>query len=197
MVSLADDLSADVLTALASAIAPAGLTPATPATPEQKTAAAATKVTAITAEAEQETEAGIGGSDAPITTDEQMEGEYNLAIKHGETSITVEGATVDDDVEFMQAMDFGDGRTMHVRAMEADSDGNVVEEVVIVSTDIDAPKATPFAMVMGQELDVTTDTTNDPQGGDHKSEALRSSRTWRPFVRWSSRVRLLPAPWLR
>ena len=43
-------------------------------------------------------------------------------------------------------MDFGDGRTMHTRAMDADADGNVVTEVVIVSTDIEAPKATAFAM---------------------------------------------------
>ena len=59
VVSLADDLPADVLMALASAIAPAG---PTPPTSEQLTAAAATKVTAITAEADQTTDAGIGGS---------------------------------------------------------------------------------------------------------------------------------------
>ena len=57
----------------------------------------------------------------------------------------------DDDPMFEQAMDFGDGRTMHVRKMDADDDGNVVEEVVIVSTDIEAPEATPFAMVPGQD----------------------------------------------
>ena len=79
------------------------------------------------------------------TTDTQNVGEYNLAIKHGETSITVEGANEADDVEFMQAMDFGDGRTMHVLKMDADEDGNVVEEVVIVSTDIDPPTDIPFA----------------------------------------------------
>ena len=75
-----------------------------------------------------------------------------MAIKHGETSITVEGVTEDDDVEFMQAMDFGDGRTMHVRVNSDDEDGKV-EEVVIVKTDIDAPTATPFEEVNGQELD--------------------------------------------
>ena len=36
---------------------------------------------------------------------------------------------------------------MLVRAMEADEDGNVVEEVVIVSTDIEAPTATAFGKV--------------------------------------------------
>ena len=64
----------------------------------------------------------------------------------------------DDDPKFMQAMDFGGGRTMHVRTMEANADGEVVEEVVVVSTDIDAPKATAFAMVDGQTLDVSTNT---------------------------------------
>ena len=54
--------------------------------------------------------------------------------------------------QFMQAMDLGGGRTMHVRAMEADTDGNVEEEIVIVSTDIAAPVATAFAKVAGQAL---------------------------------------------
>ena len=44
-------------------------------------------------------------------------------------------------------MDFGGGRTMHVRTMEATDDGDVVEEVVIVKTDIAAPKATAFTKV--------------------------------------------------
>ena len=51
----------------------------------------------------------------------------------------------DDDPKFEMAEDLGGGRTMHVRTMEADDDGDVVEEVVIVSTDIEAPKATAFA----------------------------------------------------
>ena len=45
----------------------------------------------------------------------------------------------------MQAADLGHGRTMHTRAMDADEDGNVVTEVVIVATDIEAPKAKAFA----------------------------------------------------
>ena len=32
----------------------------------------------------------------------------------------------------MQAMDFGDARTMHTREMEEDADGNVMTEVAIV-----------------------------------------------------------------
>ena len=46
---------------------------------------------------------------------------------------------------------------MHVREMKADDDGNVVEEVVIVSTDIEPPEATLFAMVAGQELNADED----------------------------------------
>jgi hypothetical protein len=49
-------------------------------------------------------------------------------------------------------MDLGDGTTMHVRALKADDDGNVPEEVVMVTTDIEAPEATPFAEVTGQAL---------------------------------------------
>ena len=135
--------------------------PLTPVVPEDQpptvdeiaatTMEAATKATAIGEEAAQtegdadaDADAGLGGTGAMPTTEDQRAGEYNLAIKHGETSITVEGATKADDVEFMQAMDFGDGRTMHVLKMDADEDGNVVEEVVIVSTDIDEPTDIPF-----------------------------------------------------
>ena len=96
---------------------------------ESDTAAAGTKAMRIAAEAGSDGAAGLGGTGAPATTDQRAVGEYELDIKHGETSITVEGATEDADVEFKLAMDFGDGRTMHTRTMEADDDGNVVEEV--------------------------------------------------------------------
>ena len=118
------------------------------ATVAANTKAAGTKETAIGVEAGQETDAGLGGTDAPATTDSQNAGEYNLAIKHGETSITVEGATEDDDVKFVdQEAGLDAGRTMLVREMKADDDGNVVTEVAIVGTDIKAPKATAFATV--------------------------------------------------
>ena len=42
-------------------------------------------------------------------------------------------------------VDFGNG-SMQVRTMDADDDGNVVEEVVVVRTDIE-PLATAFAKV--------------------------------------------------
>ena len=127
------------------------------------TKAAKTKTTAIGAEAKQTSDAGLGGSG--VTATDQAAGAYNLAISRDRAgtmvTVTVEGATDDDDEKFMQAADLMDGRTMHTRTMEADDDGNVMEEVVIVGTDIEAPKATAFAMVEGQKLDVSTDKTND------------------------------------
>ena len=95
--------------------------------------------------------AGLGGTgDGVAPTVVQVLGEYNLAIKHGETSITVEGASPDDDVKFTQARDFGDGRTMHTLTKDADADGNVMTEVAIVSTDIEAPTDIPFVMADGK-----------------------------------------------
>ena len=114
------------------------------------TKAAGTKRSEIEAEAAvvAADDDGLGGAEAPDTMSGAV-GEYTLAIEYGETSITVEGAAADDteDVKFTQAMDFGHGRTMHTRTMEADEDGNVVTEVAIVSTDIKAPTATAFATV--------------------------------------------------
>ena len=103
-----------------------------------------------------------------------------MPIEHDGTSTMVKIAlkdAADDDPMFEQAMDFGDGRTMHVRKMDADEDGNVVEEVVIVSTDIEAPKATPFAMVAGQELNADedgADATDDAVARDLSIGTLRS-----------------------
>ncbi|MYB89899.1 MAG: hypothetical protein F4X93_08110, partial [Proteobacteria bacterium] len=122
------------------------------------TAAAATKRTAIETEAAVAAadDEGLGGTGAP--TDAQVAGEYNVNIKYDETSITVEGTTADDNETFMQAMDFEDGRTMHTRTMDADADGNVVVEVAIVSTDIEAPKPVAFAEFKVVAADGTTTT---------------------------------------
>ena len=117
------------------------------------TAAAGTKRMAIAAEAEQTDDAGLGGDTARIINAGD-EGSYALSIERDRmattVTVTVNGAAADDsdDVEFMpQDMDLGAGNSMHVRKMDADEDGNVVEEVVIVSTDIEGPKATAFATV--------------------------------------------------
>ena len=91
-------------------------------------------------------------------------------------TVTVNGATDDDDEKFTQAMDFEDGRTMHVRTMDANDDGEVVEEVVVVSTDIEAPKATPFAMVAGH------DAGHQPPMTDERTR-MKLSRSDRESVR--------------
>ena len=84
-------------------------------------------------------------------------------------TITVVGAE-DDAAEFEQVMDLGDGTTMHVRdnTVEPDEDSDVVpdtvEEVMIVTTDIDAPTPTPFADVDDQELDARD--LDDTMDGD-------------------------------
>ncbi len=116
------------------------------------TKAAMTKESAIAAEAVQTGDDGPGGADA--TTD------HAITITRDRTdttvTITVVGAATDDPT-FMQTMDLGNGRTMHVRTMPADGDGNVAQEVVVVSTDIEAPVATPFAMAPGQALNADAD----------------------------------------
>ena len=104
------------------------------------TAEAVTKTTAIKAEADDTAAAdvGIGGTTDDDTT-------YAMTIKRPRSGTVIEitdtAFSKDDDPEFTLYKDLGEGRTMHTRKMEADVDGNVVEEVVIVSTDIAAPRA--------------------------------------------------------
>ena len=130
------------------------------------TKAAGTKRTAIQTENDQTTDAGIGGTLAEGVT----ESTYSMEISRDRdgTTVKIEDSALagDDDPKFALAMDLGSGTTMHVREMEANDDGDVVEEVVIVTTDIEAPKATAFAKVAGQELndydlDPTVDADND------------------------------------
>ncbi|MDE0005804.1 MAG: hypothetical protein OXQ29_24200 [Rhodospirillaceae bacterium] len=131
---------------------------------EADTKAAATKTTAIEAEAAQDAAtaaaAGLGGTGATIG---DADGNYQLSISRpraGTTvSVTVHGATDDDDEMFM-VNDLMDGRTMHTRTMEANADGDVVEEIVIVGTDIAAPEAVEFAKF---EVIAADGTTTTPQ----------------------------------
>ena len=120
---------------------------------------AMTKEAAIAAEAAQTQDDGPGGTDAAT--------DHAITITRDRdattVAIAVAGAAANDPT-FMQAMDLGGGRTMHVRTMPADSDGNVAEEVMVVSTDIEGPVATPFAMVPGQEL--TVDANGEAATGD-------------------------------
>ena len=69
----------------------------------------------------------------------------------------------DDDPKFMPGDDLDGGRTMLVRTMPANEDGEVVQEVVIVKTDIDAPTATLFGVVheLNSDEDGVTLTDDD------------------------------------
>ncbi len=151
------------------------------------TKAAATKTAAIKAESDQAAtaDAGLGGSDHVNTDsiDDNADDPYDLSITRDrdgtEIKITDHGMMGDDDPKFTQAMDLGGGRTMHTRMMEADSDGDVVEEVVIVSTDIEGPKGVAFAkwqMADGstpQALDVMGNDGEEPDTGtDETANAL-------------------------
>ena len=112
---------------------------------KRTTDAAVTKEMAIGVEAEQAADAndGPGGMDAAT--------DHSIEIEHDGTGATVTievagAAAAAPKFERAEVMLDG-GRSMHVRAMEADDDGNVVEEVMIVATDIEAPKEEPFAEV--------------------------------------------------
>ena len=136
------------------------------------TAEAVTKTTAINAEAVQPAVAGIGG-----TTDVDVTTTYAMTIKRPRSGTVIEitdtAFSKDDDPEFTLYKDLGEGRTMHTRKMEADVDGNVVEEVVIVSTDIAAPRAVPFAKyesdAMGTLTQMLTVNPKTTDGDDHQS----------------------------
>ena len=176
VVSLAEGLPAEVLTALASIPedAPAG---PTPATPEQMTAAAATKLEAIGDEADQtadaDADADLGGS-SNIGDDA-----YTMTIKRDSDGTTVEIKDPENlktvDPKFMPGMLLDRGRTMLVRVNSDDEDGKV-EEVVIVKTDIKAAKAKAFGKVHALDVGdpdpaVDTDGDEDP-GNDHPALAI-------------------------
>ena len=118
------------------------------------TKAAETKETAIGKEAKQPSDASLGGTartdaDGETSSDDATDDVYSLTIKRPSSGTKIEikdpANAGDDDPKFTQAMDLGGGTTMHVRTMEADDDGNVESEVVVVSTDIEAPKQVAFA----------------------------------------------------
>lgn len=142
------------------------------------TKAAGTKADAIAAEAAQlgtaaSPDAGLGGGGGVDANGAviPVAATYSMTIErdHTGTTVKIEDSALagDDDPKFMQAMDLGGGTTMHARAMAPDDDGNVVEEVVFVSTDIEAPTAVAFAKFVDvdgtatQALNVNTNTEND------------------------------------
>ena len=125
------------------------------------TKAAGTKMTAIADEADG-TDDGPGGLAATA--------DHTVAIERDrmdtKVTITVDGAAADaPKFEEDEDMDLGEADgfagTMHVRKMKPNDDGEVVEEVMVIRTDIRVPKATDFADV--EMLDQDTD---DESGDD-------------------------------
>ena len=133
--------------------------------------AAASKLEAMRAEFTQVTDAGLGGS--AVTNAHTLEITRDAAGT--EVEITVAGAATDDpkfltmptDLDLSEANGFAG--TMNVLTMDADINGNVVEEVVVVRTDIDAPMATPFAEVDDQALNT------NPDGGVNQSLTINTN----------------------
>ena len=99
------------------------------------TKSAGTKAEAIGDEAAQTTDDGAGGEDA----------DHTITVSSDKVEITVAGAAMDDPKFEDQNAGLDAGRTMLVRTMDADDDGNVVTEVAIVGTDIAAPRDIAFA----------------------------------------------------
>ena len=168
VVSLADDLPADVLTALEDAIAPAGPAPEEIAAEAAAAAVAATKAAGTKAKL-------IAAWDAPGTLGGLPDGDdgaYTLTIKRNNpTTVEIKDPAMPrtTDRKFELAEDLGDGRFMFVRTQDADEDGDVEEEVVIVGTDIRAPRALLFARAPGQALnarDLDPSVDADEDGSD-------------------------------
>ena len=114
------------------------------------TEAAGTKAEAIGDEARQDPDDGAGGKDAAS--------DHMIAISRDrdgtEVEITVDGAAMDDPKFEDQMAGLDAGRTMLVREIEAEDNGDVVREIMIVGTDIAAPKAVAFAKF--EAMDGTT-----------------------------------------
>ena len=135
------------------------------------TKAAGTKEMAIATEAAEAgaNDGGLGGStfDAGGAVTGVV-GTYTLTIDPADRTVKITDSALDgeDDPKFIQAMDLGGGTTMHARAMAADDDGNVVEEVVVVSTDIEDPTPTAFGKVHTLNVRVDGEAATDDMPND-------------------------------
>ena len=87
----------------------------------------------------------------------------NIERSRDGAMVAVMVAGAGNNAKFEKAMDLGEDGSMRVLTMDASKDGNVVKEIVVVYSDIDAPTATPFAMVTGQTLNTNDDGEGNPQ----------------------------------
>ena len=150
---------------------------------EQKalTREAGTKWKAIQEEALQVPDAGLGGTartdaDGTNTSGNTADDVYRMAIERDRTGTTITitdpHMNADDDRKFMQAQDMGDGLTRHTRTMDADDDGNVAMETVVVKTDIEAPVAVPFESFRAADGTQTQQLNRDLDNDTETSEGL-------------------------
>ncbi len=116
------------------------------------------------------TKAEAIGDEAGQETDVDLPTDYTVAIERDRDGTTVKitdpANDDDDDKKFEDQMaDLGDGRSMHVRTMDANDDGDVEQEVSIIATDIKAPEARPFGIDGDNKgvyvLDQDTDDENE------------------------------------
>ena len=124
------------------------------------TKAAATKATAIKKESEQvaTADAGLGGSaDFALVDGPTLELEVSRPRSGTTLKFTDSDEAGDDNKKFTLFANLGGGITRHDRTQEADDDGDVVNEIVMVRTDIQVPKATLFAKVADQALNADKD----------------------------------------
>ena len=111
------------------------------------TAEALTKAMAINAEA-----SATPGTNSGAFDDTDDDDRYTVSIKHTGVEVTDPRMNGDDDPKFVM-----NGMGMNVRGPNDDGE----TEIVVVHTDIEAPKATEFAKVAGQVLNVSTNMDND------------------------------------
>lgn len=128
---------------------------------EAATKAAESKTMAIAEEANESgaSDEGLGGN-AAATLSAGDEGYYSLSISATEVEVTItgdpDGDPVVPDTKF-EATNVSDGLTMHTYTKDA------VEEIVMVSTDIEAPTDIPFAVDGDNMGRYTLDTNPDPE----------------------------------
>ncbi len=128
------------------------------------TKSAGTKAKAI-GEASQTEDDGLGGAGDTTLTLAITRPRSGTEVKFTDTD-----EAGDDDAKFTLTADLGGGITRHDRTQDAKDDGDVDNEIVMVSTDIDAPKATAFAKVDGQELDVDLAPTMDADNNGNPAD---------------------------
>ena len=164
----AETAQGDADTALATAMTASGAAVVAAADAEAAakvvadTKAAGTKTTAIA------TEAGTAAADDDGPGGLAVDTDHMVAITRDrmdtKVTIAVDGAAADAP-KFEEVMDLGVAEgfagTMNLRAMEENDDGEVVEEVMVIRTDIKEPKATDFA-----DVEMLDQETNDEAEGN-------------------------------